>query len=137
MPLKLIIKRLTKSQMTEPMLKLNAQQNKLPKQLLVLVMILLIMLLRHIVLKGMLGIGLMILSIYSKTPLCLKDLELVTVGITVEMLPLLLITNIYLDVMTWVKSQLIQKCHYLSNLLLEIWTKRWKILVLYLVHLKI
>lgn len=70
---------------------------------------------------------------YSKTPLYLKDLELVTVGITVEIIPLLIKTIISLDVMTWVQSQLIQKCHCLSNLLLEIWTKRWKILVLFLV----
>ena len=108
------------------MLKLSVQLNKYQMPLLnVLLMLLLILKNRNIAQTLMLGIGQMILSIYSNNLSCLRDLELVTVGIMVEMLPLLKITNISLDVMTWVKSKLIQKCHYLSNLLLEIWIKVW------------
>jgi len=81
----------------------------------------------------MLGIGQMTRLLYTNNPLCSKDLELVTVGIMVEMLPLLLTTNTSLDVMTWVKSLLTQNCLYLSNSLLEIWTKVWLLLVLQLV----
>ena len=105
----------------------------MPLEALVVLMLSLISLSRNIVLTLMLGIGQMTRLSSSNNPLCLKDLELVTVGIMVEMLPSLLTTNTSLDVMTWVRSLLTQKCQYLSNLLLEIWIKVWLTPVLLLV----
>ena len=134
-PLNSTIRLLIKSPTTEPMLKSNVPLNKspMPLEALVVLMLSLISLSRNIVLTLMLGIGQMTRLSSSNNPLCLKDLELVTVGIMVEMLPSLLTTNTSLDVMTWVRSLLTQKCQYLSNLLLEIWIKVWLTPVLLLV----